>query len=87
MLRTQIYLPARQLKTLKKLAAEEKSTVSGLIREALDEKLEAKTPKNKEQNVGDWLLSLAEEAKRNKVKGPKDLAKNMDKYLYDKDFR
>jgi hypothetical protein len=29
-----------------------------------------------------WLLSLAKKAEKMKVKGPRDLASNIDKYLY-----
>lgn len=39
--------------------------------------------KNKKlDSVGRWLVSLAKKAEKFKVKGPKDLAGNLDKYLY-----
>ena len=83
MLRTQIYLPASQLKRLKKTAWEQNSSVSEVIRDTLEEKFETKTSKKmKNDNVGDWLLSLEKEVRKLKVSGPKDLSKNVDKYLY-----
>lgn len=86
MLRTQIYLPASQVKALKAVAAKENSSVSELVRGAVEYKLNG-TKKKPKESVGKWLQRLAEDAKKRGVKGPKDLATNMDKYLYDKDFR
>lgn len=87
MLRTQIYLPESQVKALNKVAAQENISVSEAVRTAIEEKFIKRSPKDKKKNVGSWLLSLAKEAERRGIKGPKDLATNMDKYLYDKDFR
>ena len=87
MLRTQIYLPERQLRILKKKAAEEDISVSELIRVKLEESLVRSDVQNlkKRENIGKWLNRVA---KKVSFKGaPKDLAKNMDRYLYDKDFR
>jgi len=41
-----------------------------------------KKTKPKFKNAGEWLLSMAKEAERKKWRGPKDLATNMDTYLY-----
>jgi len=86
MVRTQIYLPENQIEKLKRLAYDEKKSLSEMIRIYIDQglkfKLRIKTGNSKDKNVGDWLLSLAKEAKRKKIKGPKDLASNIDKYLY-----
>ena len=73
---------------MKKKAAENNVSVSEIVRSAVEANLnETKKQATKKENVGKWLQGLAKEAKRMKVKGPKDLATNMDKYLYDKDFR
>lgn len=83
MLRTQIYLPAEQLKLLKKISWEEESSMSETIRKIIEEKLvESGKVKHKVKNIGSWLLALATKAKRMKIKGPKDLASNLDFYLY-----
>lgn len=83
MLRTQIYLPTNQLKLLKKIAWEEEISLSEVIRRLIDKKLaETKKIDYESQNTGSWLLSLANKAKRLKIKGPKDLASKMDFYLY-----
>lgn len=82
MLRTQIYLAPSQLVVLKRTALEENISLSETIRRLVDEKLKEKKPQKKNQNVGDWLLSLARKAKKLKTKGPKDLASRLDYYLY-----
>lgn len=81
MLRTQIYLPQKHIKQLKQKALDNQKTVSEILRELIEKSLEG-GHKNI-QNTGDWLLAMAEKAKKLKAKGPKDLAKNLDKYLYE----
>lgn len=55
--------------------------MSDIVREALDEKFSYK--KNKvNKNSGDLLLKIAGYAKLGKTNAPKDLASNVDKYLY-----
>lgn len=83
MLRTQIYLPETQIKLLKKIAYNEETSLSEAIRRVLEEKLvERKKTTQKLKNTGSWLLSLANKAKKLKIKGPKDLASKVDFYLY-----
>jgi len=41
-----------------------------------------KAPKMIKENSGNWLLSLAKEAEKLKIKGPKDLSSGLDKYLH-----
>lgn len=83
MLRTQIYFPEEQLRLLKKISWEEEISLSEVIRQLVEEKLvEAEKKDKKAKNTGAWLLSLADKAKKMKVKGPKDLASKMDEYLY-----
>jgi len=83
MLRTQIYLPAEQLRLLKRISWEEEVSLSEVIRELIEEKLvPAKEKDQGAKNVGSWLISLANKAKKMEVRGPKDLASKMDEYLY-----
>lgn len=88
MIRTQIYLPENQVTQLKQIAYKEDLSVSEIIRRTLEEKLTIKikkgkdTKKKKYKNAGAWLLSQARMAERRGWKGPKDLATNVDKYLY-----
>lgn len=81
MIRTQIYLTQKQHSSLKKKAASLNTTVSDQIRKIIEKDLEAEK-KSRPFNAGKWLLSMAEEAERIGASGPKDLATNMDKYLY-----
>ena len=79
--RTQIYLPKRQIQTLRQEAQKRRTTVSGVIRGILDEKLEKNTASRK-KNFFDGLLELAEKTSQMGKKAPRDLATNMDTYLY-----
>jgi hypothetical protein len=81
MLRTQIYLPENQIVLMKQRAAEMGVSLSSLIRQYLEEKLQMKKPKM--QTSTHWLLMLAHDAKKKKIRGPKDLAQNAEKYLYE----
>jgi len=83
MIRTQIYLPQSQLQQLKQTAFEERTSVSEIIRRKLTTPSTKKTAtKKSKMTIGKRLLAMAKDAERRGVKGPKDLSKNMDKYLY-----
>lgn len=83
MMRTQIYIPQNQLKFLKKIAWQDDISLSETIRRIIDKQLinQSKSTKS-EKNIGNWLLSLAKRAEKLKIKGPPDLASNLDQYLY-----
>lgn len=85
--RTQVYLPKTQLDWLKKRASKSQTTLSEVMRQLVREKqAHFRFP----QAVADRGESLYEAAKRiskKYTKGPKDLAQNLDRYLYGKDFR
>lgn len=66
---------------MKQHAAARGVSLSSLIRQYLDEKLQMK--KTKTLPPAKWLLMLARDAKKRKVEGPKDLAQNAEKYLYE----
>lgn len=76
--RTQIYLPKKQIEILRKEAQKQRTTTSEVIRRILREKTE-RTPTRLQRE------SLFDAAKRINVKGmkgPRDLASDLDKYLY-----
>lgn len=89
MIRTQIYLPENQIEKLKEIAYQQNLSVSEVIRRTVDENIikkkktsKVKKTKSKYKNAGEWLLSMAKEAEMKGFKGPRDLASNVDKYLY-----
>ena len=82
MKRTQIYMTPQQHKLLQQKAHEEGTSVSHIIRKAIEKEVEKKEQKKKKVNPGKWLLEMAEEAERRGFHGPPDLATNMDEYLY-----
>ena len=79
--RTQIYLPKKQLQRLKEEAARRQSTVSEIIRAVIAKRFE-----EKETVMGDrpreTLVEFAKRVGKIGRRAPKDLASNMDKYLY-----
>lgn len=86
MKRTQIYFSYNQLDLLKQRAYEEKSSLSEVIRNLVKKYFEEenlkKNEEKEEKNAGDWLLSIAREAEKRKVKGPSDLSSRIDEYVY-----
>ena len=80
--RTQIYLHKNQIKKLKELAYKKKTTVSGLVRDAVDVQYEIGQPKALRSQRKETVLDLAEALNKISFKGPKDLASNLDDYLY-----
>lgn len=88
MTRTQIYLPEADRQYFKRLAQAKGTTMSTEIRQALSEARFKKKPKRirkeKEVNAGKWLLSIARKMDKIPTRAPKDLASNVDKYLYGK---
>lgn len=73
MIRTQIYLPKALYQRVQLVAQKENKPTAEVIRELLNESLERKSG-----SVGKALLELA----KIKGKGPADLSKSIDKYLY-----
>ena len=78
MIRTQVYLPKQLYQEVDLVAKEEKKPKAQVIREAIE-----KDMGKKRGNASKFLLEIAAMAKKNKWKGPKDLSKNIDKYLYE----
>ena len=78
MIRTQVYLPKSLYQHIDLVAKKEKKAKAQIIREVLEEGV-----KRKQGNAGKVLLEIAAMAKKYQWKGPKDLSKNIDKYLYE----
>ena len=74
MIRTQVFLPEETYQYIKIRAQRERKPSAQVIREVL----EAGMKKSEKQNAGETLLQLAKLG----GKGPKDLSKNIDRYLY-----
>jgi hypothetical protein len=85
MIRTQIYLTQQQHDRVKALGLKKKTSISNVIRQAIDEKTaKSLTPKNANQKLsaGEWLLAQVTWAEKRQIKGPSDLSSKMDEYLY-----
>jgi len=78
MIRTQIYLPKQLYQVIDLVAKKEKKPKAEVIREALEKDMD-----KRHGNAGSTLLEIAAMAKKYKWKGPKDLSKNIDKYIYE----
>lgn len=87
MIRTQIYLTEQQIKTLKKQAFMSEVTLSQIIRDLIEKEMVRPMQPKKKRNSGSVLLEMAKEAEAMHIQGPKDLSKNLDKYLYKEDIR
>ncbi len=80
MIRTQIYLPKLLYKTIDLVAQRENKPKAQVIRGFLTDSVDRELRK---RNGGRALLKIAAMAKKYNWKGPKDLSKNIDKYLYE----
>lgn len=80
MIRTFVYFPEELDDQIIKLATRTKRSKGSVIREAIQKGLTS----FKKQALGgaDALLRISELGKRVNASGPKDLSKNMDKYLW-----
>ena len=79
--RTQIYLPKTHAEVLRDLARERKVTMSEVIREILREKLRSGSAPYR-RRPRETLLQAAKRINALGKKGPRDLASNIDRYLY-----
>lgn len=78
--RTQIYLPKSQIKKLKRLAQRKKTTLSELVRDAVEVRYEVTKafPRQKKET----FFEAAQRISKLGEKGPKDLSSRLDQYLY-----
>lgn len=81
MQRTQIYLPRTHIETLRKEALKQHSTLSQIIRDLVQDKIDVRhgIPK-KPRSVN--LLAATKRINTMGKRAPKDLASRMDHYLY-----
>ena len=79
--RTQIYLPKKQLELLRGEAARRRITVSEIIRTTIKERFENKA-KITEKSPRETLVAFAKRIGKMGERAPRDLASNMDEYLY-----
>lgn len=77
--RTQIYLPEKQIVILRKEAEKRHTTTSEIIRRILGEKIERFTAPPRQRKS---LFDAAKRINAKGTRGPRDLASNLDKYLY-----
>ncbi|MBI2121340.1 MAG: ribbon-helix-helix protein, CopG family [Candidatus Wildermuthbacteria bacterium] len=82
MKRTQIYLLKDQIKKLKRLAQKKKTTLSELVREAVDVRYASGPIVSAPAKKQETLVQLAGRIRAMGFCGPKDLATDMDEYLY-----
>lgn len=80
MLKTYLYLPEELNLEIKRLVAQEKKSKAAVLRTVIAKGIDA--TKKERTSGAEWLLKLAETAKKYNVKGPKDLSINHDYYLY-----
>ncbi len=81
MIRTFIYFPEELNREIENLAEDTKRSKATVIREALEEGL---TSIKKQKSGGiEALLKIAELGEKINAHGPKDLSRNLDKYLWE----
>lgn len=78
MIRTQVYLPKQLYQTIDLVAKRERKPKAQVIRDMLESGI-----MEKQGNSGEALLDIARLGRKLKLKGPRDLSKNIDKYLYE----
>lgn len=84
MIRTTVRLDENLFKDARKEAIDRRIAFADLVNEALNHYLkEQKNPKTKITGT-EFLGKLIQISKKYSIKGPKDLAKNHDKYLWGK---
>lgn len=83
MIRTTVRLEEELFKDARKRAIDERVAFTQVINEALCLYLEKPRQAKKKITGTEFLGKLVELSKKYKFKGPKDLAKNHDKYLWE----
>ena len=81
MLKTYLYIPDELNEKISRAANAQKKSKAEVIRKALERGIGQEEPG---KNAGvELLFQLEQLGKKLKLKGPKDLSKNMDKYLWE----
>ncbi len=84
MLKTYLYIPEHLDKKIKQTAKAQNKSKAEVMRLALEKGIPAVDEYNNASV--EVLFKIAELGRKYKLKGPKDGSKNMDKYLWDKDW-
>ena len=82
MLRTYVYIPDRLEEKINRAVKTRRVSKAKVIRDALETGLVDEDDQIKRKASTDVMFKIAELAKRNKVKGPKDGSVRMDYYLW-----
>lgn len=80
MLKTYLYLPEELNKKVESAAKRQKKSKAEVLRKAIEEGIN--TVEEQTSSGVEVLFKLAEIGKKYNPKGPKDLSKNIDKYLW-----
>jgi len=81
MLKTYLYIPEELNEKIDRAAKAQKKSKAEVIRKAIEKGIGEEEPG---KNAGvELLFQLEQLGKKLKLKGPKDLSKNMDKYLWE----
>lgn len=83
MLRTNVYLTEKQKKEITLRAAMNKKPKAAVLRDIIDHGLKAIPLNISPSSIGFMKLGKAATRFKGKIKGPKDLSQNIDKYLWD----
>lgn len=84
MLKTYLYIPEQLEKKINLTAKTQNKSKAEIIRQALEKGITAVTRQGTASAQA--LLQIAEIGRKFNVKGPKDGSKNMDEYLWSKDW-
>lgn len=79
---TNIRLPKSQLRALKQEALQKEKSVGFLLRELIRTHIQGEIHRTDKIKGGETFFDVLAFIEKRGFKGPKDLAKNMDKYLY-----
>jgi uncharacterized protein YaiL (DUF2058 family) len=82
MLKTYLYIPDELDKKVTRITKAKKISKAEFTRDAIKEKVE-RVERSENYSSADIFLKLAEMGKKYNLKGPKDLSKNHNKYLWD----
>lgn len=80
--RTQLYLPKTQLDSLRKVARQQNTTVSGVLRYIISIQLSHDRIKHQKLATIHSLEKFSNDVNRIGTKAPKDLSKKIDAYVY-----
>lgn len=81
MVKTYLYIPEKLQERITEAATAQNKPKAEILRQAIEKGLANQVPEDPSASAK-TLLQLAEIGQRHKLDGPRDLSKNMDKYLW-----